>query len=325
MTGYHHRREGGFPESTYQSNVNPFSVRSDTIPDLSNYTYAPPGVSNRDNRYSQSRSGSMPLGGVKNADGQGSSVADIEDLPTNYAGDASYADEYIKMNTKKKDGKSQMDRPLANFIVRTRDNFYNGWAFNVYALHEDARIDVTTNPLFVMQSLELLQALSSLIIGGLVMIEQISINTYWFLIATAIIWLIITGLHFAGISRWMCQMAYTHTHNNTIFIPFIFWLFSTLTYMILIGVWLIEKPNSQCCGFEDSQPAKFPAMLGQEYTIYLMIFGFILAVSIFNIVFSAMALVCHYYPEKRYVPPDYYTNVVNQASQWAATTEGEIK
>ena len=119
-------------------------------------------------------------------------------------------------------------------------------------------------------------------------------------------------------------MAYSHTHNNEIFLAFFFWVFITLIISIILGVWLHEKEGGgECCSFEAGSAKKFPDD-NYEYTVYLVIFGFILNSSILVIYCSARALVCHYYPEARYIPPSFYPDIVAEATAWESDTGGEV-
>lgn len=215
------------------------------------------------------------------------------------------------------------ERPIANWQAHTRDNYWDGKLFNVYVLHADAGVDITSNSLFVMQVLEFLFTLSLFVVSLLVVTEQVRINGYAFLISMIIIWFFMSAFHFRSTARWTHQSAYAHHHNNEIFMSFFFWFFIVLLVCIILGVWFLDKENSQCCSFEDSQPEKF-SPVNQEYTVYLIIFGFIMNGSMLISYSICRALISHYYPEKRDIPPSYFTQLVSETSEWAAQTGSAI-
>ena len=216
-----------------------------------------------------------------------------------------------------------IERPIANWQAHTRDNYWDGKLFNVYTLHPDAGVDITSNSLFVMQVLEFLFTLAIFAVAILIVTEQVKINGYAFLIAMIIIWFFMSAFHFRSTARWTHQAAYAHHHNNEIFMSFFFWFFIILLFCIILGVWLLDKENSQCCGFEGSQPNRF-SLINQEYTVYLIIFGFIMNGSMFISYSIFRALISHYYPEKRDMPPSYFTELVSETSDWAAQTGSSV-
>jgi len=220
--------------------------------------------------------------------------------------------------------RKQVERPLANYRMRTQDNFFDGRLMNILEVHEDAFVSPESNMLFMVQVIELLFVLSLFIVGLLVVTERVSINHYIVVIAVGIITVILVFLHFFNLSRWVHQSDFAHTHNNTIFTSFFYWLIVLILFEVMLGMWLLDKPNSECCTKGDSQPDQFPEA-NQEYTEFLVIYGFIVGSSILVAAHLMSALISHYYPVKRYIPPYFFPDVVEHTSQYASTSGGEVR
>ena len=199
-------------------------------------------------------------------------------------------------------GDRPYERPLANYIIESHDTTYSDMLANVYVLHPSAEFPVWANPMFRAQLFEFLFSLAMLVVSSLVIGANVSINSYAFLFALCISWSVLTIIHIFAIMYWEQQAEFSHPHNNAIFFAFYLWLIVSIVEAVLLGVWLLNKNDSTCCGFEDSQPTKIPPF-SNEYTRFLIVYAFMCLGNSVSLAATAGALIAHYYPGARLVVP----------------------
>jgi hypothetical protein len=203
------------------------------------------------------------------------------------------------------------ERPVANYISQAHDTAYSDILMNLYVLHPSAEISLWKNVIFLAQMTEYLFSLAQCIIAGLIVVAEIEINHYFFLIASIIAFIFIFILHCIGVIEWQQQPAYSHTHLTEIFFSFFKWIILSVANMVMLGVWLMQKDDSSCCGFSDSQPTKVPPY-STEYTQFIVIYGAILINNLILLTVISRALIAHYYPEFRFNPPRYLSDITKE-------------
>ena len=208
-----------------------------------------------------------------------------------------------RFNSTRNKGKENKttERPLANYYWDTGETTTHLLA-NVYILHQSASTNLLSNYVFITQIIELLFSISGLTIALLVLSEYIKINNYAYAIAMAVILLILVSVHIFAISQWQEQPKFSHIHNNEIYFSFFCWLSASFINLALLGIWLLDKNNSSCCSFEDSQPSEMPPYNSEEVQMF-GVFAAMLILNAIAIVFACTALISHYYPEARFVSP----------------------
>jgi len=193
------------------------------------------------------------------------------------------------------------ERPIANYYWETGETTTLLLA-NVYLLHQSASQSLLSNYIFITQVFELIFSISGVVIALLILSEDIAINNYIYLIASAVILLILALVHVFAISQWQEQPKFSHPHNNEIFFSFFCWLAVSFINVSLLGIWLLDKKDSSCCSFEDSQPSQLPPF-NTEQVQFFGIYATMLVLNVISIVFTCTALISHYYPEAHFVSP----------------------
>jgi cation transport ATPase len=199
---------------------------------------------------------------------------------------------------------SETERPIANYRLSVPGQ--PDRLANIYVLHEYARRPLSENPLFLSQLLQFLFSVTQLVFSMLIVTDVIRINNYTYLITSLVAFGALTLFHFIVSFNWRKQAIYSHLHNNEIYMGFFFWFATTLIGNVALSVWLFSKNDTDCCGYDNSQPDRSP--FSNEYPQFIGIFCFILAVSILSIYATSRSLVSHYYPESRSVPTQFLSD-----------------
>lgn len=169
---------------------------------------------------------------------------------------------------------------------------------SIFVFHHQSRQSLLDNPLFIIQSLEMLMSLIYTIVGLLVMTDSMAINHFIFIITFSIIYLVIIMIHFMSVWYWATQPRFSHKHNNELQFAFFFWIVLNALSLVIIGRYLASIPGS-CCGFNDSQPDPLDLV---SYNRFIAAYSILTFTSAFLLYILSRALISHYYPEGRYVP-----------------------
>lgn len=173
---------------------------------------------------------------------------------------------------------------------------------SMFMQHPDANEPFHENYMYLTQLLHFLFSSTIIILGTLVITDAVQLNYYALSIALAAIFIVLLATFFIASWGHFTKTEFSPDHNLTVFFGFFIWVFCGGLTLVLIGVWLLQKANSTCCDFEDSQPNPDPT--SNEAAQLFSIFSTIVGIQFVSTYATMKALVAHQNPEAYSVKTD---------------------